>query len=151
MVSCERPTLANGWAEIKRMPVAAATCRPCRRRDARGSIKLARWRHHKWLSLWRCTRSPVSKGYPERKKTPGSYQHAGLGRGNCPSTGSCTNGEDALELTLLRGRTGRLACPTGPVHAHVDVTTLRIRTSTGGWGGVRDFSYVRNRHVSLPY
>ena len=45
-----------------------------------------------------------------------NYQHAGLGRGNCPSTRSRTNCENALELTLLRGHKGWLACPPGPIH-----------------------------------
>ena len=47
-----------------------------------------------------------------------NYHHAGLGRGNCPSTGSHTNGENTLELTLLQGRKGWLACPPGPVHVN---------------------------------
>ena len=48
-----------------------------------------------------------------------SYQHAGLGRGNCPSTGSHANGENALELALIEGREGWLAYPSGPSRVNV--------------------------------
>ena len=81
-----------------------------------------------------------------------NYQHAGLGRGNCPSTGSHANGENALELTLLEGRKGWLACPSGPIH--VNATKQKDGKNKyidRGWSGIRDFSYVRNRHASLPY
>ena len=59
-----------------------------------------------------------------------NYQHAGLGRGNCPSTGSHTNGENALELTLLQGRKGRRACPSGP--ARVNATKRKVRRPADG-------------------
>ena len=65
---------------------------------------------------------------------PGAnYHHTESGRGNCPSSGLPTNGENALDLELLLGEQRLVGLPTGPVY--INVTEKRRWKYSDWWAG----------------